>query len=407
MDPITILIVFALADWILGAPVTGAAGGAVKGAVKEARTDFTKRRTAIRTKRRKELMKTRSGRTRLLFGDSARSAVRGVATGTKQGAKDGWKGAGRRRRKAKAAVGAAAKRAGSRLKGKEWDTSDMPDDDETPTATRVHRTHPVRSGPYCQAYANRAHLSTRGELCTFTQTKVTCASCLETYNDLESWLAAAAEQVDDQVEAIEQLERDEATIAARTGRCCWPIRYDGWDGSRTLCGREIQDGYIFCRPHLDEIEESGQSPHDFLWHLQDVEEEDLDPALDSPEKAADLAEIERTFDTQTSPAPSGGENTTPKENNQVPPTPTNTATGEADNAVTVLAAWDALATAAQQVDAQVEADDAAGFAITGDVAAAEAADVIIAQAKAKHREFDAMVEAAEGKQHAQAGRYQD
>ena len=87
------------------------------------------------------------------------------------------------------------------------------------------------------------------------------------------------ENVDDAVaQYVEELERQESELAAETSRCCWVIRDDGWDGSRTLCGNGIQPGYIFCPAHLFDVHEGGDDPERFAFESLDLVEDYADPS---------------------------------------------------------------------------------------------------------------------------------
>jgi hypothetical protein len=123
-----IILILLAVDWLFGGPVSGVLAGGAKGAAKAARDDFTKRRAAEQKKKRQRLLKTRSGRLRLLLGDTARAAVAGVVNGATEGVKSSRGGARRRRKRARTWIGSKARAARDRVN--EWNAiegDDLPE----------------------------------------------------------------------------------------------------------------------------------------------------------------------------------------------------------------------------------------------------------------------------------------
>lgn len=100
---------------------------------------------------------------------------------------------------------------------------------------------------------------------------------------------------------VEELERREALTAAETGRCCWVIRYDGWDGGRQLCGDAIQAGYIFCPEHLYEVFTCGDDPQAFAFEY--VDWIDLSDYASDDDPVFDPAAFEANLPPETSAPP--------------------------------------------------------------------------------------------------------
>lgn len=360
MPLIGLIAIAIVADWILGHPVREVLTQGALEAAREVRADWGRRLGAANTRRRAEWAKTHLGRIGLRLEGLALGTGR-LALATGRGAAvGGWRGARKGGRRFLGRWRRRIARAREWARGPEQDSA--PDfADEDPYGSRLP----------CLWGGSRAENPCPNDA---EEDELFCAEHLRMAAEDSAGADASAES---EAES-EPTPADDGTAAPR------------------LCPDPRPEWPDDAGPHTEPASEQERIRRANEERLRKVREnaqasQGQEPAGENPSEGAEMASggAPRDLDRFASGAAAMEE------------------VGEATNAPQVLAAWDQLAAMAQRVKEQKEADDAAGFGLVSDSEVDEAADRIIAQAAAKHAEFDQLVEAAEGREHERAKQYQD